>query len=57
MTEKGSGQITIKVKTLKGSEFKVTVDSNLTAAELKNVIQEKEGVPADKQRIIYKYVV
>ena len=43
----------IFVKTLTVRTMTVDVESGSTVAEVKNRIYEKEGVPADQQRLIY----
>lgn len=46
-------EIEIYVKTLTGKTITCNIDANATIDELKNVIQEKEGIPPDQQRLIF----
>jgi len=46
--------IALKIKMLKGGVLTVSVDPNATVQQLKEMVQEKEGVAVDRQRIIYK---
>jgi len=43
----------IFVKTLSGRTMTVAVEPSSTIADVKNKLYEKEGVPADQQRLIY----
>jgi len=43
----------IFVKTLIGKSITLDVESTSTIADVKNKIYQKEGVPADYQRLIY----
>ena len=47
------GTMQIFVKTLDGKSNVFRVTPNNTVLELKKMIQEKEGVPAKEQRLIY----
>ena len=47
------GTMQIFVKTLDGKSSTFRVTPNHTVLELKKMIQEKEGVPAKEQRLIY----
>ena len=48
------GDFQIFVKTLTGKTLKLEVQSKLTTAGLKLLIQEQEGIPPDQQRLIYR---
>jgi len=43
----------IFIKTLTGKSISVEVDNRTTLRQLKDKIQEKEGVPPDQQRLIF----
>jgi ubiquitin len=43
----------IFVKTLTGKTMAVNVEGTQTIADLKEKIREKEGIPADQQRLVF----
>ena len=43
----------IFVKTLTGKTITVEIDPSSTVGEVKQRIQDKEGIPADQQRLIF----
>lgn len=48
-----SGEITLFVKTLTGKTLTLYVDVSISVEELKEMIQDKEGIPPDQQRLIF----
>ena len=44
---------TILIKTLSGKTITIDVDLNDTIENVKNKIQEKEGIPANEQRLVF----
>jgi ubiquitin C len=47
------GGMQIFVKTLTGKTMAVNVEGTQTIADLKEKIREKEGIPADQQRLVF----
>lgn len=45
--------ITIKVKNLAGRICEISVDTEDTITKLKELIEEKEGIPPEQQRLIF----
>src|ERR1700730_17661075 len=45
--------IPINVMTLTGKKLNFIVNTNITVYELKTIIQVKEGIPPDQQRLVY----
>ena len=43
----------VQIKTLTGRKQSVQVDDNTLVLDLKEAIQEKEGIPVDQIRLIY----
>ena len=50
---KEAEQLQIFIKTLTGKEMSFVVEPYLTIEKLKCKIQDKEGIPSDKQKIIF----
>ena len=48
-----SGSFQIYVKTLTGKQITLEVSNENTVEDLKSMIQDKEGIPPDQQRIIF----
>ena len=48
-----SGDMQIFVKTLTGKTITLDVDSGDTVAQIKQQIQDKEGIPVSQQRLIF----
>lgn len=44
----------IKVKTLTGKEIAVELDSNDRVYHIKELLEEKEGIPPSQQRLIFQ---
>ena len=52
MTSSPEGQSwPLRIRILAGKSFTMTVEGDITVYELKNSIQEKEGIPLDQQRL------
>ncbi|GAA6025797.1 hypothetical protein JCM11491_003229 [Sporobolomyces phaffii] len=43
----------IKIKTLTGNELEVDIEPDYTVAKIKEVLEEKAGIPPAQQRLIY----
>lgn len=43
----------IKIKTLTGKITKINIDENILVKQIKNKLQELEGIEPDQQRIIF----
>lgn len=46
--------IKVSVKTMMGKTVQVSVKSEGTVSDLKAAIQDKEGIPTDQQRLLFK---
>ena len=44
----------IFIKTLKGETFTLDVEPNYTIEQVKEILQHKNGLPPDNQRLIFK---
>ena len=53
LVEPELGKMQIFVKTLTGKTLTVKLEGKFTVAELKRMIQNKEGIPPDQQRLIF----
>lgn len=43
----------IKVRTLTGKEIELDIESDYKVAQIKEKVEEKEGIPPVQQRLIY----
>ena len=43
----------MNIKTLTGKTFRLDVDPDYSVYTLKSLIKDKEGIPIDRQRVIY----
>jgi ubiquitin-like protein Nedd8 len=43
----------IKVRTLTGKEIELDIESDFKVAQIKEKVEEKEGIPPVQQRLIY----
>jgi len=50
---RSGGGTTIFIKTLSGKTITLNVDMSSTLSDLKNMIQDKEGIPPDQQSLIF----
>jgi ubiquitin len=53
MADDAPGSLQIFIKSISGKTMTVTVQPTDTIAHVKSIIQEKEGIGPDEQRLIY----
>ena len=46
-------QMNIKVKTLTGKQIEIDIEPSYTVAQIKERVEEKEGIPPAQQRLIF----